>query len=84
MSLDIHQLKTITSATKLSIQSYADDDPPLTENLIHQIEENSVYNGIELKCSLRDREVMLMKRSFIENITREFDERLPEEPWHFK
>ena len=48
--------------------------------MIHQIEENSFYNGIELKCSLRDRrEVMLMKRSFIENITREFDERLPEE-----
>ena len=79
-TLDIHQLKTMTSATKLSIQSFADDDPPFTADLIHQIEENSEYNGIQLTCNLRDRrELQQRKQSFIEHIVREFDDRFPDE-----
>ena len=70
----------MVSATKDSIQSFSDNDPPLTEECVQQIDEHSEYKGIPLTCSLRDRrDLVILKRSFIENVTREFDERFPDE-----
>ena len=65
---------------KATIESYSEDDPSLTEDCVKQIDEHSEFKGIPLKCNLRDRrDLVALKRSFIQHIIREFEDRFPDE-----
>ena len=78
-TIDIHQLKTMISSTRNTIESYCDEDPSTLEDSIEQIEETSSFSGIKMTCNLRERvNLTAMKGQYLQQITRELDERFPE------
>ena len=79
-NLDIQQLKNLINATKETIMSYRPRivQPPTVEDMILKTDEHSEYSGIEIHCSLNDRNIFnTMKILFIDNLVKEFTDRFP-------
>ena len=77
--IDIHQVNCMITATKDTISAFDNlRETPSVQDLIDTIDESGIYQGIDLSCSLRDRLTLgNMRKDFIKNILKEFDERFP-------
>lgn len=73
---------SMITATKniLSVFQQPDNETNTVEMLLQSIDEENMFQGISLDCSLRDRIVLFkIRRDFVTIIKSEFDQRFPAE-----
>lgn len=77
-NIDVDVLNQSIVSTKSALQVYCDEDPVTASEAIESIEEQNQYQGIPITVNLLQRHhYMHLKRKFIQNLVREYDNKFP-------